>query len=220
MRTTLPFRSLLLAASICAPVAAAYAQASTAELAAPASTLPGPVAEFKPTTLLKLGTGLTRQMVLGNSPGIIVPVVLGAEYQLAPAWAAYSNITGAWHLGQRPYFQEKNPGVLFTGMALDLGLRHYYNQARRQAKGRAAGPLVGNYLALESSNDFHRYNGRLLHESTGLTVLWGLQRRLGGHGLVDAYAGLGVKSLYWSSALPGAGLAPSVQIGVKISLVR
>ena len=220
MRTAFTFRSLLLAASLCAPVAAAHAQAPTAELAAPASTQPEPVAEFKPTTLLKLGTGLTRQTVYGPGTSILVPVVLGAERQFSAKWSAYGNLTGVSRFSKRPYYQEDASVAMLTGLGLDLGVRRYYNLAKRQAKGRASGPLVGNYLALETTTDFFRYRARLYHESTSLVALWGMQRRLDGHGLVDAYAGLGIESLYWDSSFFGESILPTVQAGLKISLVR
>ena len=220
MRTALPFRSLLLAASLCAPLAAAHAQAPTAEPAVPAAAKPGPVAAFKPTTLLKLGTGLTRQVVYGPGTGFIVPVVLGAERQLAPEWSVYGNLTGVSRFSKRPYYQEAASLAMLTGLGLDLGVRRYYNLAKRQAKGRASGPLVGNYLALETTTDLFRYKARFYHESTSLVALWGLQRRLGGHGLVDAYAGLGIESLYWDSNFFGESIVPMVQVGLKISLVR
>lgn len=97
-------------------------------------------------------------------------------------------------------FQHDYPGrTLVHRFGAELGGRYYYNQAKRVARGRAVGPFVGNYLALNASTEYSPMrvrspyvdNTRINYEFSGLTALWGMQRRLGSLLIYDLSAGLG-----------------------------
>lgn len=136
--------------------------------------------------LLKLSTGLTRPL-REHSSAPLLPLVVGAEYQLAPGWSAYANGLGGFFTSVRtPHF------LNLDAAGGEVGVRRYYHQARRRQQGRKAGPGVGNYLALQSTSLWRNRNPPLSdYRYTAWMALWGMQRRLGGHGLLDAYAGLG-----------------------------
>lgn len=145
---------------------------------------------------LKLGTGLTRNFSVGGTEGLTVPVVLGAEHLLGANWSVYLNGEAGFYLGGNKLRDAEGNhrplGLNSTGF--DAGIRRYYSQKKRQLQGRATGAFVGNYLALHSSSKWENnaFNStRLRYQSTTLTALWGLQRRLGEHGLLDAYVGPG-----------------------------
>ncbi|UOQ69747.1 hypothetical protein [Hymenobacter volaticus] len=179
---------------------------------------------------LKLGTGLTRHFNMGGTAGLTVPVVLGAEHLLGTSWSAYLNGEAGFYFGGnklRDADGNHRPlGLNSTGF--DAGIRRYYNQEKRHQQGRATGVFVGNYLALHSSSKWENnaFNStRLRYQSTTLTVLWGLQRRLGGHGLLDAYVGPGFANERRERHTPN-GFVPRrhpftfvPQAGVKLSLV-
>ncbi|SNC77302.1 hypothetical protein SAMN06265337_3885 [Hymenobacter gelipurpurascens] len=196
------------------------------EAIAPAAPEPAPTKN----TLFKLGTGLTRGAGLGfgDFRGVSVPVVLGVEHHLSPAVSIYGNLSTGLHLTRRRYYSYNAPLLIDPGS--DAGVRYYYNQEKRKSKGRATGPFVGNYLALHSSSAFYTYQRQSsterLHIGYGyssLNLIWGMQRRIGRHGLFDGYAGAGVSNQYTMGPgnFPDYKRRPNLNLEgvVKISLV-
>ncbi|OON69818.1 hypothetical protein [Hymenobacter sp. CRA2] len=220
MRTNLYLCASIFTASIGAPVVS-QAQASQ-ELADPTSAATTPAPAFTSTSLVKLGTGLTRGLTIGGYRGTALPVVLGVERQLTPAWAAYANVSSAWRVGARTAAPEAGRNAIVTELGVDAGARYYYHQEKRRAEGRAHGPFVGNYLAAQATTSFTPfYAPRLHHEVTALSVLWGTQHRVGGHGLLDAYLGAGLETRRMGlTSYQGLRLAPHLEAGIKISLVH
>jgi hypothetical protein len=219
------YLKLALALSGCAP-ASLLAQTSTPAAAiAPAAPQP----ETSRQTLFKLGTGLTRGFELGGYSGLSVPVVLGVEHHFTPAIAVYGNLFGGLNIGRRSDYDRS----LLRTIGADAGVRYYYNQEKRKAAGRATGPFVGNYFALQTTSSFYSnhpqnsYNGRYRYQydNTSLSLLWGAQRRLGKHGLLDAYVGAGLENPMMTSYRNGypenkRQLGINAELGLKISLVR
>ncbi|UOR04499.1 hypothetical protein MUN82_16320 [Hymenobacter aerilatus] len=76
----------------------------------------------------------------------------------------------------------------------------YYNQAKREQRGRAHGSFVGNYLALQLTNDWYSYKSYDIvdtrrhygYDYSGIMAQWGMQRRIGSWGLFDGGIGIGV----------------------------
>lgn len=201
------------------------------------SQTPTPAATELPAaprrTLLKVGTGLTRGFELGSFTGLSVPVVLGVEHTVAPNWTVYGNaFTGLQVVpSERYWYSRQLPFVRSAGF--DAGVRYYYHQAKRQAKGRAAGPFVGNYVALHipttSALLYRPSSGayRLGYDYTAVMGVWGLQRRLGRHGLIDAFVGAGLSnpriSQYNSQTSTFEArrqLGIATELGIRLSLIR
>lgn len=221
MRFPLSFRCFLLAAGISGPFAS-QAQ-TTAEPAAPASAGSTPELAFKPATLFKLGTGITRGLTIGGFRGTSLPLVAGVERQVAPAWSLYGNVSSGWRIGARTATPagEARP-VYLTELGVDLGVRRYYHQEKRRAAGRATGPFVGNYVALQATTSLTPFPvPRLHHEVSALSALWGTQHRLGGHGLLDGYVGGGLETRQLGVRRHlGVPLSLHLEVGLKLSLVR
>ena len=220
MRRQFYFSAFLLAASLGSPLAT---QAQTAaEPAVPAPAKTAPVSGYQSATLFKLGTGLTRGLTIGGFMGTALPLVASVERSYAPAWSVYGNVTSGWRIGARTAAPERGTRAAYiTELGLDLGVRHYYNQEKRQAAGRATGPFVGNYVAVQGGTSFTPYYApKLYHEVTALAVLWGTQHRLGGHGLLDAYVGPGLETRRLGMRHQGLSIRPHLQVGIKVSLVR
>lgn len=203
------------------------ASAATGQAVLPAAVpTPGKLERLQ----LKLGTGLTRNFFIGGTAGLTVPVVLGAEHLLGTSWSVYCNGEAGLYLGGGNLIDATGTHRPFNlnSTGFDAGIRRYYNQKKRQRQERAAGAFVGNYVALHSSSlwENNAFNSTCLrYQSTTLTALWGLQRRLGGHGLLDAYAGPGIanelreqyaRDRFELNRLPVSFLP---QAGVKLSLV-
>ncbi|MET4107569.1 hypothetical protein ABIB60_002937 [Hymenobacter sp. UYP22] len=62
-----------------------------------ASSLPN----FQSSTLVKLGTGLTRGLHIGGHLDFSLPVAVGVERQFLPEWAAYANVSSGWRIENR-----------------------------------------------------------------------------------------------------------------------
>ncbi|QJX47014.1 DUF3575 domain-containing protein [Hymenobacter taeanensis] len=224
MRTFYLVLALSLGASAPASV---LAQTTPALPITPTQTPPSKV-EITKSTLFKLGTGLTRGFEWGGYSGLAVPVVLGVEHHLTPAISLYGNLFGGLNIGRR---SDYNQSLLRT-IGADAGVRYYYNQEKRKEKGRATGPFVGNYFALQTTSSFysnHPQNSlneayRYQYDNTSLSLLWGAQRRVGKHGLFDAYVGAGLENPQFISYRNGypeykRQLGIKAAIGVKISLI-
>lgn len=174
-------------------------------------------------TLFKLGTGLTRGINSGSYSGLTVPIVLGVEHHVTPAIALYGNLFGAVSIGRRSDADR----YLLREIGAEAGARYYYNQEKRRLKGHATGPFAGNYVALHTdasvyskryqypSREVYRYT----YDYSSVNLLWGMQRRIGSHGLFDLYAGVGVANHYNRRYFSDNPLGPNIVSGVKISLV-
>ena len=162
-----------------------------------------------------------------------MPLILGIEQQLAPGWSATLNGTSLWNIGRRRSLSSSGrEGLNLRQLSADVGIRHYYHQAERRAKGRRTGPYEGPYVALQLNNYFSRdlpYNFNqhsFNYDYSSLSVLWGVQRQLGGRGLLDAYIGGGVANSrtyrYYGGPTPerSRALELGLELGVKISLMH
>lgn len=176
-------------------------------------------------TLLKLGTGFTRGLS-SSYWGLSVPVVLGAEHHLTPAFSLYANGFSGFKVGKRQrYFNDSRESII-GDYGFDVGVKYYYNQEKRRQKGRATGPFVGNYLSLQSTSVFTATPFRTHYNYSTLTLQWGMQRRLGKYGWFDAYIGAGLGREpgytyfdYYAGPVkraPQLGIAP--ELGIKFSL--
>lgn len=171
-------------------------QAQTLLAAEPAAPTAAPVSKptWLPNTLLKLSTGLSRESGYGGYTGLLLPVTVGAEYQISRAFSAYATVSPTL----RPFKREQFSGYrqpFVHNAIIDLGGRYYYNQAKREQRGRAYGPFVGNYLALQANADithfyyYYEASTRYQYASNGVAVLWGMQRHIGQWGLFDLNVG-------------------------------
>lgn len=205
------------------------AQAQDQAVASPESS--APVAPR--STLLKVGTGLTRGFDWGSSASLSLPVVLGAEHTIAPNWSLYANAFSGIQVLRSERFGDYSRTPTFRGIGLDAGVRYYYHQAKRVAKSRIAGPFVGNYVALHVPTTTIWVLGsntdavKLGYKQTAIMGIWGLQRRLGGHGLLDAFAGVGISNprvgednIATITLQSPRKLGFEAEIGFRLSLVR
>jgi hypothetical protein len=101
--------------------------------------------------------------------------------------------------------------------------RYYYNRERRVLQGKNVGNFSANYLSLalgaglgreahETPNFLYRNNNRQF-ATADVAVLYGLQRRLGRRGFVDANAGVATLLL---AGEPQVTLAGSVRLGLTL----
>lgn len=176
-------------------------------------------------TLVRLGTGVTRGLRLGSYGGSSAPLVLGLEHHLTPALSVYGNGFGGLSIGRRPRYADGWRRSLINEYGFDLGVKYYYNQEKRRQKGRATGPFVGNYVSLQSTSDFSSSSHENSHQYSTLTVQWGLQRRLGQYGWLEAYVGAGVRrdpghsfQTYYGSFQRAPFYSIATELGVKLSL--
>ncbi|MBT9393078.1 hypothetical protein KLP40_07875 [Hymenobacter sp. NST-14] len=210
--------------TLAAPVVLALSLlAATPTLAqTPAATLP-PAAPIRP--LLKLGLVVGNEHAISSYHGISVPVFVGLEQQLTPGWTLTLNGTSSWHLGRRDFSNLGYRSPLVTQLSFDAGIRHYYHQARRQERGYRTGPYQGPYVGLQTRTIFSPIpssNNQLRYDYSTISLLWGTQRRLGGHGLLDAYlsGGLANPRVYGVENTYQHRLGISLEAGVKLSLIR
>lgn len=145
--------------------------------------------------LLKVGLNAGRALRWGGYYGATarLPVSVGAEYALSPAFTVYGQLDSDFRLTPRSaYFGDR--GLAIPTGALGVGGRYYYNQAGRARHNRAHGPFIGNYLALEAHTELKRGYGNDLHDdfTPSLHAVWGLQRRLSRSFLVDFNVGAGL----------------------------
>jgi len=174
----------------------AFGQAEK-EIAGPAAATSAPSTMWLPNTLFKLGTGLSRQSGYGSYSGLLLPITLGIEHQFTPKISVYFNLSPmlrANGLGHRP---NDLPFLQLSRINADLGARYYYNQAKREQRGRAHGPFVGNYLALQVGSDIYSYRYETYdtrryygYDYSHIALLWGMQRRIGQWGLFDGNVGI------------------------------
>lgn len=188
----------------------------------PAATLP-PAAPIRP--LLKLGLVAGNEHAISSYHGISVPVFVGIEQQLTPGWTLTLNGTSSWHVGRRDFSNLGYRSPLVTQLSFDAGIRHYYHQARRQERGYRTGPYEGPYVGLQTRTIFSPIpynNNQLRYDYSNVSLAWGMQRRLGGHGLLDAYlsGGLANPAMFQYEGQYQRQLGISLEAGVKLSLIR
>jgi len=169
-------------------------------------------------TLIKLGTGVvTPGFELGGYRGLYIPLLISIEHHLTSGISLYGNgfsgfrVTNLYN-STSDYYRSYTVG----NYGFEAGIRRYYNQEKRRQKGMVTGPFVGNYVALQASSVFRNSFYRDYRYS-GLTALWGTQRRMGKYGWFDAYAGAGVGhagNYYSSNNYYGLLL----ELGLKFSL--
>ena len=88
-------------------------------------------------------------------------------------------------------------GWTSNGIGLDAALRYYYSLPRRIKRGKNANNLSANYFSLQSNNAWGaKYILDGLNSvrdgtrfSTSVSLLYGIQRRLGKRGFVDVNLG-------------------------------
>jgi hypothetical protein len=170
-------------------------------------------------TLVKLGTGIVPGFEFSGYRGLSFPLALGAEHHLTSDISLYVNGFSGFNIGTRNRYSDGSREPVIGDYGFQVGARRYYNQEKRRQKGRATGPFVGNYLALQTSSVFNPSYYRSYRYST-LAAIWGMQRQLGKYGWFDAYAGLGLgRESKYSSIFRGEshyGLLP--ELGIKLSL--
>ncbi|RIY09988.1 hypothetical protein D0T11_10590 [Hymenobacter rubripertinctus] len=171
-----------------------------------------------------MGLIVGSEHALSGYHGFSVPVFAGLEQLLAPGWTLTLNGTSSWHVGRRTFPGLGYQAPLVTQLSFDAGIRHYYHQARRQERGYRTGPYEGPYVDLQTRTIFSpaARQTQLNYQYSSVGLVWGVQRRLGGRGLLDAYLSGGLANpaifRYEGSAQRRLGL--SLEAGVKLSLTR
>ncbi|MCA8832325.1 hypothetical protein [Hymenobacter pini] len=168
------------------PLAGQSAQAQTPDSAATRAAVSQSAGSG---TLLRLGTGLTRGLYT-DYWGLSAPLSLGVEHHLTPQLSVYANGFAGFRIGQRNYFEGSRVPLIGT-YGFDAGVRYYYNQVKRRQQGKEVGPFVGNYLALQTTTTFNTVFTSP-YQCSMLMLTWGMQRRLGRYGWLDAYVGGGI----------------------------
>ncbi|UOQ75637.1 hypothetical protein MUN84_13245 [Hymenobacter sp. 5516J-16] len=136
----------------------------------------------------------------------------------------YGNAFSGFFLGPNPRRSDGSSPYILGDFGFDAGVRYYYGQEKRRRQGRVTGPFAGNYLALQSTSLFNSHYVDSPYRYSTLTLLWGMQRRIGKYGLFDAYVGAGLarERLYYTGGFSPASsrirtsFAP--EIGIKFSL--
>ena len=94
-------------------------------------------------------------------------------------------------------YRHQMSGWTSNGIGLDAALRYYYSLPRRIKRGKNANNLSANYFSLQSNNAWGaKYILDGLNSvrdgtrfSTSVSLLYGIQRRLGKRGFVDVNLG-------------------------------
>ncbi|MCC2545597.1 hypothetical protein LJY25_04010 [Hymenobacter sp. BT175] len=211
--------------------------ASTSALSQSTSS-PAPELSALPDTpprkvLVKLGLNVARGLSYGGYEGLraSIPVVTGIEYSVSPGFTLYSQLGVDVSVPTYRSFYRQN--AVTPSASLSLGGRYYYNQAARARNNKPHGPFVGNYLAFQANLDRFRSplsatfrpEGRWPMRTTyapGVTMLWGMQRRLGSNFLFDLSTGLGVSGNVSGTAMPGyttvnINFTPQVNLGFYLA---
>ena len=142
---------------------------------------------------------------------------LAYERQLGrPAWSVLGEVSPAI-----AHFRPAAGGGLERALSVraQLAGRYYYNLERRLRQGRRMGGFSANYVSLAlgaglgrraHETPFYPFlssDGRLV--SADAALLYGLQRRLGRRGFIDANVGL-------TSRLPAAGRGPDLALNSSL----
>ncbi|AYA38149.1 hypothetical protein D3Y59_14540 [Hymenobacter oligotrophus] len=166
-----------------------------------------------PQTLFKLGVSPPKAW--GSYWGFKAPLYVGVERAVGKHFSATldSDVLVGFSRGGR-----------LAGLTPSVGVRYYYNQARRQRLGKATTRLGGTYVQLQYTSNFTRmyspltYDGpaQFQHEPSA-ELLWGWQRQLGRYGFVDAGAGLQMRQQPWYQgySTPSYRWQPSILLRVR-----
>ena len=146
---------------------------------------------------------------------------LAYERQLGRAFSVQAEVSPAL-----TYSRPDPSAAIEGGFALRAQLqgRYYYNLERRLRRGRRPSPFAANYfaLALGTGTNF----GNVLRETpnyllfnhpgaaTDAALLYGLQRRLGRYGFLDA--AVGATGLLEDGGVHRVGLAASLRVGLAL----
>jgi hypothetical protein len=151
---------------------------------------------------------------------------LAYEHQLgSPAWSIVAEVSPAvTRLHQYTYPVD---GALTTGFALrtQVAARYYYNREQRLRRGKRLDGFSANYVALVLGSSFAGNGGRELvffpltgsgetqtAPAADVALLYGLQRRLGRRGFLDASIGVG--NIFYSGFQ--SGLVGSLRVGLVL----
>ncbi|KUG06149.1 hypothetical protein ASU33_01925 [Solirubrum puertoriconensis] len=167
--------------------------------------------------MFKLGLDVAE--VTGSWYGFAVPLYLGAERPLGRHFSATVDVTSSIGFRRKPQLAE---------LSGSLGVRYYYNQARRQRLGKPTQRLGGTYLQAQFTNTFNR-TGLWTYPTEGpayfshqpsAELFWGWQRRFGRYGFVDAAAGLRLLPnwSYRNSPEPRYRWQPEIGLRVRAGL--
>jgi len=155
------------------------------------------------------------------------------EQKIAPKWSLNINsITNlrSFNFGNTNALNwasnEPLQNINFS-QSLSFQLRYYYNLNKRTRQGKPTN-FSGNYFGLEQSNSYNHYNYNGLYPflfsdrfsgngfSTSLNLVYGIQRKIGKVGYIDASAGIGIRhnefgqykeTILWPTAKIAIGLA-------------
>ena len=171
-------------------------------------------------TLVMLGTGVvTPGFEFGGFSGLSLPLILSVEHHISPAVSVYANGFSGFRLNNGLFDQDRRFGMGYYGF--DAGIRYYYNQEKRRQKGRPTGPFVGNYVALQTSSVFRPNTYFTDYRYSGLTAIWGMQRRLGKYSWLNTYIGAGIGrsgQYYYVPEFDNSRYGLLLELGVKVSL--
>jgi hypothetical protein len=171
-------------------------------------------------TLITLGTGIvTPGFEFNGFGGLSLPLILSAEHHLSPAVSLYANGFSGFRMHNGLFEQYQRFGVGYYGF--DAGIRYYYNQEKRRQKGRPTGPFIGNYVALQTSSVFRPAINYSNYRYSGLTAVWGMQRRIGKYGWLNTYIGAGIGrsgQYYYTPEFEDSRYGLLLELGAKISL--
>ena len=133
-----------------------------------------------------------------------------------PAWSVLGEVSPAFLHSYGSYLSVRT----------QLAGRYYYNLERRIRQGRNAGNFSANYLSLTLGTSFGRvsdgpfsqniiYGGQFAR--TQLALLYGLQRRLGKRGFIDANVGLAKTLTHQSYYNENLFITVGLRVGLVLS---
>ena len=169
--------------------------------------------------MFKLGVVLTNRTLLGFGGVVPLPLLAGVEHRLNSNWALTSHFTVLSIAGTRAGLSQEGFGLRVLQLGAEAGVRRYY----RGAAHPTTGAYGGNYVALNTRLEALPYGALLLAGRVGVNAQWGVQRRVGGHGLADAFVSLGAETYVggWQSTQPiKRFVSPTIELGLRLGLVR
>lgn len=178
---------IVVAASLLLSTAASHAQAPAIDSA----RRPAPL-------VLKAGLRLTHLNYAHDNKSwqFLVPLSLGAEYRLAPAYSLYGLLEADMLASPARTRRRTTTTATVPNAMLSFGVRHYYG--RPPVDAQRTSTEFGRYLALDGSAEWQQLattaRRRLVPATLTPAVyaLWGMQNRLRRHVLYDLNAGLGL----------------------------
>lgn len=185
--------------------------------AAPPVTVPTETAPDR--LLLKVGLNAGRAFRYTGYYGLAVrlPLSVGAEYALSSRFTLYGQVDADFSLFRNNAYLGDHTSIIPAG-GVGIGARYYYNQAGRERHNRPHGAFVGNYLALEAHTELRQRHGLRNDVFPSLNAVWGMQRRVGRHFLVDFNAGIGLGPHRRDSNLGYAPNSSNLNISTQLNL--